>query len=213
MSIKGSALIYVVILALIAGGLFLYLNPQQLDSIRNISTRLPFGKTLTHWSPPKDWSSIDYYNYGLTLKYPPDWIISENEVLSQYPLPSSVSNISNNQVYNYITIKDHTGALFNGIYDIDLFDRIYRSSEGDYFNPETIQQDNKVITKISSGTVASGERFVVFKFESTNIPSNGGSQIQAYILKSNSIIIITLKNYDDPGTETFQKIVASAQLQ
>ena len=217
MNIKGAALVYLIILILLGGGLLVIYNPLHSGFLQSLSDTYsdnfqPFNNQSNLWQPPKDWKSLDNAGTNLTLKYPSDWTISDDGIISQYPLPLTIDNSKSDQIYNFITIDKHVGAIFNGFYDTDLFEKIYQMKSEDSFKPDVFNQDNKKITKISSGKILSGERFVVFKLESDQILTKQKSEIKAYILKSNSIIILTLSHYNQAGLETFKKIVASVTL-
>jgi hypothetical protein len=154
------------------------------------------------------WSSIDYPELGLRLKYPPLWTVSSDQKISQFGIPSSYNGSS---ILNIITVSSHRGVLVDGYYDQDLFYRIYNIKVDEAFAPEANNFQHVKFVKLLSGKLSSGQPYLVFRQErDTNY--NNPNSYQAYILKGDTLIILTLSNFDQTGKEMLNQITANASL-
>ncbi len=143
-------------------------------------------------------------NSGLTLKYPQEWVTSENMFISEKTFVAGEQDRS--KIYNIIDINKYSTQIYDGYTNSEWFNKINNLTK-------PISDQREVRTKITSGNIASGEPYVIFRDEpSTTAVGDVFKQVKAYILNDQTIYQLTLDLYDDNGLETFKKIIQTATL-
>jgi hypothetical protein len=212
---KGEVFFYLLIFLLLIGAGLWVIRGNLYDLYQNYYQYVLFpnqGENSASKIVPKadtnKWNKVEYSDYHLTLKYPALWTVSGDKKISQFGIPASFSDQS---VLNIITVSSHNGILVDGYYDQDLFYRIYNLEKNGVFIPEANNLQHAKFTKITSGKLTSGQPYVIFKQDretGLSIPNT----IQAYLLKGDSLIILTLSNYDQSGKSNFAEIVQNASI-
>jgi hypothetical protein len=141
---------------------------------------------------------------GISLKYPANWITSDDEFVSEKPFAPGEQDRT--KTYNIIEIQKYTEQMYVGYTNAEWFNKVYSSTS-------SIGDQREKRTKITSGAVTSGEQYVIFTNEpSTTAQAEGFKQVKAYILKGQTIYQLTLDMYDQNGLETFKQIIPTATV-
>lgn len=181
-----------------------------LGPYKQIYNRVSVNKPAPKPEAPSDWQPVDFQSVHLTLHIPPDWSVGENETVSQHPLPIAIRD---DRIYNIISPSTHSGVLIDGYYDQDLFKILYNLKNNEVFEPEYFKQGDSAFTKLSSGKILTGEPFVVVKTGKID-PQNSNQPkiIRAFILKNNTLVILTLSYFNNYGLEMFEKIITFSKF-
>ena len=136
---------------------------------------------------------------GFTIKTPNAWKGAYG--LSEFPF--TPGEIDKTKIYNIIETHRYPTQLYTGYTNRQWFDKINSLQINESY---TDQRDR--ITKITSGKVASGEEYVIFKNEpSESFPGEPATQLKAYVIKEQSIYQFTLSQYNKNGLELFNKVI------
>lgn len=195
-------IVIILLIALVIGGYLLYSGKISLDQKTGIqtTTQSPFTDETASWKTFTT-SGIDA---GLTLKYPSNWVIVENAFIAEKSFVPGEQDRS--KVYNIIGIQKYSTQLYVGYTNSEWFNKISNLTE-------PMSDQREIRTKIASGTITSGEPYVIFKDEpSATAKTEIFKQVKTYILKDQTIYQLTLDLYDNNGLETFKKIVATAAI-
>jgi hypothetical protein len=212
---RGEALLYILIFVLFIGTGLWYIRGTLTTLWQNYYQYVLFpdnaNKSITKNVQNEDtskWKSVSYPEFSLTLRYPPLWAVSEDKRISQFGIPSVVSDSSK---LNIIKVSSHQGVLVDGYYDPDLFYRLYNLGNNEPFMPEANNVSKVRFFKIASGRTLTSHPYVVFRTErSPDYPS--ADIVQAYILRGHTLIILTLSNYDQTGKDMLIQIAANSSL-
>lgn len=210
MNFKGSIFIYLLLILIVVGAIlgWYFKDSISINSVKNFITSSQV--TTINTSEFKNWHEFNNSELGMTLKYPPDWVVSDSGVISQSALPYKINEEA---VYNIIQTSKHLGVLIPGLFDQDLFYKIYDLKTDKAFIPEYFNAENHTqFIKMSSGKILSDEPFVIFTLKADKTSTLGLKKINAFILNSNSLIVLSLSQNDNNGLEIFKKIVASARI-
>lgn len=212
---RGNIIISIIIVLLVAAGLasIWYLGKDVITE-QLMQTYLEIrglNQTTDILQGTEDWLIFDRQDLPVSYKYPPNWYIN-NATVSEYPY--DVNQISA-RTYNIVSVSEMRQSLYGGYFNDYLFNKLYSLPKGGTFTREYYNPAGEYMEKISSGRIADKQhRYVIFKIKTNNLQSSSLDNVHAYILEEpqQSVIIYTLRNYDDEGQTMFEKIVASSQL-
>jgi hypothetical protein len=189
---KGSAFLYLIIgLLILALVILVWDLKAKLDLSSQIISPSPSPTPILMEDTTKYWQTFVNKQVGITFKYPPGWDGSNPEVVSQSPNKNIISMVKN------------TGLLYTGFYNDELFNIIYNLKPKESFVRGILNPEKEKITKISSGKILTGERFVIFATD---------KDIKSYILKEKTIYILNLSKFDDLGVEVFENVLESSSF-
>jgi len=172
-------------------------NPSSLPSTTSKPTSSPITKNTN-----SNWKTFSHKTTGVTLSYPSTWVTPEDNFISEKTFIAGEQDGS--KTYNIIEIYKYATPLYSGYTNSEWFNKI--------INSKTALVDQREIrTKLTSGTVKSGEQYVIFTDEpSVKAQAGGSKQVKAYILKGQTIYQLTLDLYDKNGLDTFKEIIPTA---
>lgn len=198
-----------IVLLLLIGGI-LYLGMRNNPYNKNQNTQQSATSNLTSDSTRSDtsdtddddWKSFAKNTLGIAVSYPPTWVTPENSFISEKQFVPGEQDKS--KIYNIIEIQKYSTPIYAGYTNSEWFDKINSSTI-------PISDQREMRTKLTSGTVESGEHYVIFTDEpSATAQSEGSKQVKAYILKEQTVYQLTLDMYDQNGLNIFRKIVPTA---
>lgn len=192
--------IIVLLIAGIGGYLLLNKNQQIKTPTTQENTTIPSTKT----QEPPGLKTFQSKSRGITLKYPENWVTSDDEFISELPFTPGEQDLT--KKYNIIEIQKYSEQIYSGYTNRQWFDQINNLKIGESFSDQREQR-----TKLVSGKVASGESYVIFKDEpSSTFVGSPAHQVKAYIIKQEALYQLTLDLYDEKGLNTFIGIVPTA---
>lgn len=160
---------------------------------------------LTPTSIPDEtanWKTFSSKSRGITLSYPATWIAFDDEFISEKEFVPGEQ--SRSEIYNSIEIQKYKEQIYVGYTNAEWLEKIDRLTE-------PLSEGKLKMTKIASGKIRGGERYVIVKNEpSATAQTEYFDQIRAYILKDQTLYQLTLNSYDVKGLEIFQQIIPTA---
>lgn len=201
----------ILLAVLIAGGAY-YLGTQKGTAITNspiaTSTANPEPQASAN-NTTADWKTYvsSGANSGISLLYPPSWVIQYDEFISEKPLVYDSDNIlDKSKIYNSIDILKYDTQLLSTSTNAQWFDKI--SSLND-----PLDNVKSIITKLESGTVKTGEQYVMFKEETgPKAVTDTFKSVKVYVLKNQTIYQLNLMYYDDNGLAIFKQIIPTITI-
>lgn len=182
-----------------------YLLTQNKSPIPSFNSPAPQAPEASPSIQPSTTASKIFNNesIGVTFNYPVDWVIQDS-IISEKPFVPGEQDRT--QVYNIIEVQKQPTPLYSGYKNSEWFNKINNSTS------PLIDQREK-INKLESGTVATGEPYVIFAIEpSSTAQSENFKQIKAYILKNEILYQLTLNQFDQKGSESLYMIVPSISV-
>ncbi len=149
-----------------------------------------------------NWKTFTSKSRGLSVQYPPNWVTSYDEFISE--IPFTPGELDRSKIYNIIEIQIYTNQMYEGYTNRQWFTTIANIT-----GTQSDQRDKR--TNLATGTIASGESYVIFTDEpsSTAITENF-HQVKAYIVKNQTIYQFNLQLYNQEGLDIFKEIVPTA---
>jgi hypothetical protein len=210
---RGFVLIGLLVFVFIVGGgavIYFYGKDNIKEEIMRVYT-IVAGEDNTEnlLAGTEDWPTLNHKPNPLILRFPPTWVTQEGTV-SQYTYNP---NVISARTFNIISVIERTDSVYGGYLNEDLFYNVYGLKKGKRFLREYYNPEREFMEHIQSGKIASGEKFVIFKIKQDDQNYDSLSNHRAFILKSSqTLIIMTLSNYDELGENIFTKVVATAKL-
>lgn len=182
-------------------------NNSQIATPTLVTTASPTPSAqITHGpNEASNWKTFTSVSRGISLKYPATWTTSNDEFVSEIAFTPGEQDRT--KVYNTIEIQKYPTQMYTGYTNAEWFQKIN--------NLTASMSDQKTTrAKIASGTVASGEQYVIFSVEpSATAITDMVKQVIAYVLKGQTIYQLTLNQYDQKGLNIFLQIVPTIKVQ